>query len=314
MFARYIRTIALFLAPVLLLLTAMELGLRRIPNDYAYKHDQLLNHGADFRVLVLGSSHGYKGIDPEAMGLPGFNAANISQDLGYDRAILEHYLPHLPALEYLVLPISYGSLGARMAAGKEAWRVKNYTLYMGLDKDADALSDHLELLNRPMADQVRMLMKHYRTGRDNRACLPSGMASHQRRTGLDLDSTGRKAAARHFNHSQEAVEQGLADLDAILDLAAQHRLQVVLVTLPAWSTYRKELDPAQLERVQATCTRLAEASPTVHYLDLLNDPRFERTDFEDADHLSVSGATKASEIIAQLIGELPSRQASGGSE
>ena len=142
------RTTFLFLAPVLLLLVALEIGLRRIPNDYAYKNERLVRDGAGLRFLVLGSSHAYRGVEPDSMGGAGFNAANISQDLSYDRAVLEHYLPHLPKLEYIVLPVSYGSLGGRLELGAEAWRVKNYTLYMGIDKDASNIKHYVELLNR----------------------------------------------------------------------------------------------------------------------------------------------------------------------
>ncbi|MBK6551087.1 MAG: hypothetical protein IPG11_11875 [Flavobacteriales bacterium] len=305
MFARYLRTSAIFFAPILLILVGIEVGLRRIPNDYSFKHEQLVRNGSEFQILVLGNSHAYKGIDPEVIGLPGFNAANISQDLSYDRAVLERHLPYLPSLDYIILPISYGTLGSHMASGKESWRVKNYTIYMGIDKDANELADHLELLIRPMQDQLSMLSKYYLKGRDNRSCQQSGVASQMRRTGVDLSSTGRKAAARHFHPSNPATEQSLKDLDAIIALASQHSIEVVLVTLPAWSSYRRELDPVQLERKNATCERLANNSPAVHYFDLLDDPRFDSTNFEDADHLSFSGSVKVSKLIAILISGLP---------
>ena len=285
----------------LLLLVALEIGLRRIPNDYAYKNERLVRDGAGLRFLVLGSSHAYRGVEPDSMGGAGFNAANISQDLSYDRAVLEHYLPHLPKLEYIVLPVSYGSLGGRLELGAEAWRVKNYTLYMGIDKDASNIKHYVELLNRPVRDEVRMLRRYLTEGKDNRVCGASGAATKTMGAASDLDRSGEAAAARHTHPSTDRMDFGRKELKALVQLATEHGVHVFLFAPPAWRTYRDRLDSAQLHGVITTCEQLDREHAEVDYIDLLADPRFIKSDFADADHVSAAGQAKLSRILRAWI-------------
>ncbi|HRH70935.1 MAG TPA: hypothetical protein PLB89_15640, partial [Flavobacteriales bacterium] len=302
----YLRLLALFLLPVLLLLAGTERLLRRIPNDYSFKHRRMIEEGSSFKVLVLGNSHAYKGIDPDLMGSVGFNAANISQDLRYDRAILEKYLPSLPNLQHLVLPISYGSLGAELEQGRESWRVKNYVLYMGISEYATGLEHHLELVNRPMRDQVRMVRRYVQHGSDNRVCSESGTGSQRPAADLDLQRSGEDAAARHRRTSAEGIERSRHELERIVRLATERGIRVHLVTTPAYATYRNALNEPQLRNAISTCEHLARTNTLVDYIDLMADPRFLVDDFADADHLSVPGQRKLSRILGEWIGTLPS--------
>lgn len=291
----------LFLIPIFLLLAAMEFELRRIPNDYSYKHERLVRDGGAFRYLVLGSSHAYRGVEPERVGEGGFNASNISQDLGYDRIILERYSPYLPDLKYVILPISYGSLGGQLAEGKEAWRVKNYTLYMGIDKDAHEVEHYFELLNRPMREQVQMLTSYIFHGKDNRVCANSGASSRSTSMDRDLERSGKEAAARHFHPSLERMENGKREVLKIARMAEENGFRLLLFTAPAWSTYTDHLDSTQLRHTVEFCQELAASDPMVEYQDLLRDPRFLESDFADADHVSLSGQRKLSKILGDSI-------------
>ncbi len=299
----YWQNLIIFLFPVFLLLFAMEIMLRRIPNDYSFKNERLIRDGEAFRVLVLGSSHAYKGVDPDSLGPGGFNAANISQDLGYDRAMLEHYLPCLPKLKYVLLSVSYGSLGGQLASGKESWRVKNYAIHMGISKDARKLADHVELLNGTMQDHIQNLNDYLIHHRDNRVCKYNGAGSNRLPVNKSLDLSGKEAAERHY-HSIASMEIGKSEIRTIAALAKEKGFRLLLFTTPAWSSYTSRLDSAQLRTTITYCEKLAASDPTVEYLDLLDDPRFLDPDFADADHLSASGQAKLSFILGSWIREL----------
>jgi len=293
----YTRRVLVFLAPLALLLGVAEALLRRIPNDYAFKAERMLRDGESFEFLILGSSHAYRGIDPELMGGAGFNAANVSQDLGYDRAILERYLSSMPNLKDLYIPISYGSLTSELTLGKEAWRAKNYTLYMDLPSRSFDLGEHLELLNAPLREQLVRITGHLQNGTDNRQCASSGAGAQPLPTAVDLVSDGREAAVRH-SHPERATKTAEEHLNAIIDLATGRGIRVHLFIPPAWITYREHILPHQIATIRDVCQRHAESQQGVTFHDLLDDPRFTEADFADADHLARSGQMKLSKMLA----------------
>lgn len=286
-----------FILPMLAMIIALEVGLRDIPNDYSYKHDRLRKDGATFDFLVLGNSHAYRGVDPQQMRSTGFNASNISQDHKLDRVLLESYLADLPNLKVILLPVSYASIGSRLANGSEAWRTKNYVLYMGLPVKSEGLEQRLELLNRPMREQVRMLRDYWLTGEDNVQCDRSGAGLKAMPDTLDIRAYAVKAAARHRANSSSVVAENRKELERISDLAMERGIRVILFMPPALAPYRERLDTLQLATVLAIAGELDSKKPNVEFHDLLADPRFEISDFSDADHLGPAGASKLSSIL-----------------
>lgn len=297
----YLQRLFIFLLPVILLLGLLEALLRLIPNDYAFKHERLTQDGGTFVFLILGSSHAYKGVDPDLMASNGFNLANISQDLAHDRALLEHHIDGLTALHDVFLSISYGSLVGCLEDSPESWRVKNYTIYMNITSDRLNVSDHLELLGRPMAQQVKMLRDHLLYGKDNIRCSPNGANITAPKRSVNLAADGQEAAKRHTRPPGTSTAKNRAELDRIIALAATRGIRVHLFLPPAHASYRAALSHSQLEDVRLTCRALAARHPNVTFDDLLADPRFLQEDFGDADHLSPSGAAKLSRILAAYL-------------
>lgn len=296
---RFLFRLGLFLLPILALLCCLEMLLRRIPNDYSRKDHHLSRHGREIRFLVLGNSHAYHGVDPDRMAPGGFNAANISQDYRLDLAILERHLAGMPDLEHIFIPLSFGSLGAQLEEGPEAWREKNYVLYMGIPPVRFALKHRMEVLNRPMADQVRSVHDHLRNGKDHVRCSSSGWGQARPLAMQDLVTSGREAAERH--RKEDRCANGNADLNRLIALAAERGIMVHLFLPPAWITYRNMLDAQQLSNVRRTGKELAANFPNVTFDDLLEDQRFTRSDLADADHLSSTGAMKLSSALSAYL-------------
>ena len=88
---RFIQKVMLFASPLFLFVVASELIIRRIPNDYSYKNAYLRDNAGDVEVLVLGSSHGFYGVDPVCFSRRGFNASHLSQSLDYDYFIFSKF-------------------------------------------------------------------------------------------------------------------------------------------------------------------------------------------------------------------------------
>jgi pheromone shutdown protein TraB len=89
-------------------------------------------------------------------------------------------------------------------------------------------------------------------------------------------------------------------LAEMIEIAGKQGIRVALVTTPVLPTFSKFMEPARWERVQQDI-RLLASRPGVSYFNYLNDSRFDEHDFEDSDHLNVSGAEKLSLILDREI-------------
>src|SRR5712671_1390159 len=125
---RFLRNLCLFLAPVLLLLIAIERRMTMIPNAYTYKQAALEEQGAVTEAIVVGSSHEFEGVNTDVFSRPSFNLAMPSQSLTQSSELALKYLQvHLPAgqrtgsvlelprLRFVMLGVSYYSLPYRMS-------------------------------------------------------------------------------------------------------------------------------------------------------------------------------------------------------
>jgi len=302
----FILRFLLFALPILVLLAGMEWALRSIPNNYTYTDEQLMRHGAATKVLILGNSHAFNGVDPQSLGVSAYNAANISQDHRLDRALLERYLDGLPNLECIALSVSYASIGSRTELGQEAWRMKNYALYMGLPEHARSMEDRFELLNGEKKIAVRRLWKHWTCGTSDLSCGPRGGSPGQARPNLDMEENGSVTAKRHTKGASVLFDENRSELERIIRLAEQRNVQVLLFTPPAYETYRTKLDPMQLALSRKIPKQLETAHNNVTYIDLLADQRFNLSDFANSDHLNASGRAKLTRILAEQLDLLPS--------
>lgn len=75
----------------------------------------------------------------------------------------------------------------------------------------------------------------------------------------------------------------------------------MLLTPPAFETYRKDLNKQQLKITIETAKQLDCENNNCIYLNLINDTCFYAKDFYDADHLSEIGAEKLSKLINQEV-------------
>ncbi len=294
----YLLRVFLFTAPLATLLVWMEHALRQVPNDYSFKRDRLLEDGASFQYLVLGNSHAYRGVDPDQLLVPGFNAANSSQSHSCDRAILEKYIDHLPALKHVFIPVSYCSIGIRTEESKEAWRAKNYVIYLGLDEFATHLEYRFELMNRPMPDQVKMLRAYWDQQKDNKLCKTGGAWPKARPKDLDMERSAVAAAKRHYRGTKGNYAQNMRELQRIVTLANAHGIHVHLFAPPATWQYRAHVDPFQFQLSRSIAHYLVRNNSNVSFRDLWSDQRFVDEDFSDADHLGPLGARKLTAILA----------------
>lgn len=301
-----IRTVLLIIVPLLLGIVLCEYYLRKIPNDYSYKNEWLSNNAGSIRVLNMGSSHAFFGIEPSLFSCKSFNAAHVSQSIKYDHFIFSKFVNEMDSLEVLVLPVSYGSfLGFGPENGIEDWRVKYYSIYYGCKYHRFEPKYNLEIYNGLQFDKVwnSILCKA-----DHRTCNELGFGTTYKLENRpeDWKESGATAAKRHTRAKIDSsiMEKNIRLVGEMVNKCVEKKAQVIILTTPAFHIYRENLNREQLKLMEEFCNSFVEQYDNVCYLNLLADERFCEEDFYDADHLNEFGAAKLTKILQQTIDSL----------
>ncbi|MBO4536226.1 MAG: hypothetical protein J5702_03355 [Bacteroidales bacterium] len=301
---RFLIKTSLLLLPVLVFVVLCETGHRTADNDYKYKYRWLSEHASRVKILSLGSSHGYQGIEPDQFDDLTFNAAHVSQDLHYDEFIFNSFVDRMDSLKCLILPISYFSPWSRLEDGLEAWRVRRYHLYYHYPTSWFDPQYNLEIYSglRPRTALREIL------GKSNNLYvteLGRGTRYNKKNRSDNWKDTGILAAERHTrdNPDTNLYQANLLRVRRMIEKCREKHADVLLITMPAYITYRENLKEDQLSKAISFCLSLKEEYDNVYYLDMLADPRFTEDDFYDSDHLNEYGAAKLSYILNRAIKE-----------
>jgi hypothetical protein len=302
---KFIKYLILFFLPIFILGTSLEFLLRKIPNDYVVKKEFLDKNSDKIKVLFLGSSHAFYGINPADFSSNSFNASYISQSLDYDFEILKKYKNHWDKLECIALPVSYFTLFSKLETGKESWRVKNYLIYYGMNTSYKFI-DHSEVFSNNINVNARRIDSYYIKGNSNISCSNLGYGlSYNSKNKRDLIETGKVAAKRHSSMIDEKYfTENVNVLKSIIEFAKTKGVKVFLYTPPAYRTYTENLDSTQLNQTINTLINIAGKYDNVAYKNFLLDPSFSAIDFFDADHLDEIGAKKFTCKIDTLINRI----------
>jgi hypothetical protein len=298
---KFIQKIIIFFLPVVIALCIFEMLLQIIPNDYKYKRDQLLKNSKDIEVLILGNSHAHYGINPEYLTMKGFNFSNISQSLDLDYRLLENYGSALDNLKTIVVPVSYFSLFSRLASGNESWRIKNYVLYYHI-KGMFSIQNNFELLNGTMLSNLYRLYQYMKDRNRLITVSNDGFGlSYSSAVKNNLEETGETAALRHTHYDTKIFSYNQEMIQNIIEWCSKRNITLIFVTLPAYYTYRNNLDSNQLNETINYMVNIEEEHNNVFYYNFLENNDFISDDFYDADHLNEIGAKKFTKKIDRII-------------
>ena len=301
----------LLLLPVIVLAVSMEYMLRHIPNEYVYKKNYLDKHSGEIQILILGSSETYYGINPDYFSQNTFNAANVSQTLDMSFGIFNKYRDNFNDLKIIILPIIYHTLWTKLESSDEAWRLKNYAIYYGID--TKSLRYNSELLNGKLGINIQRLYNHYLEKKNEIYCSELGWGTSYKSGNIDnLEETGKDRALHHtYNiHSKEKMDvftENLGILDSLAAFCNRKNVELIFITTPAYYTYRENQNREQLDKMTGVIANFTKKYANCRYLNWHENPDFVAEDFHDADHLDEKGTTKLSEKLAQYIDSLKIR-------
>ena len=128
---RFLVKFLTLLLAFLLLLAILEYAYAALESDYSYKAEHLNHSENTYETIILGSSHAYYGIDPQAFKNSTFNLAHVSQSLDLDIYLLDKYKKKTN-FNTVIIPISYFSFQQSLFESDESWRATDYYYSYGL--------------------------------------------------------------------------------------------------------------------------------------------------------------------------------------
>jgi hypothetical protein len=297
-----IRFLGLIVLPIFIFFVSIEILLRHIPNDYSYKNEWLTRNAKNIKILSLGSSYGYHGIDPQYFQMTSFNAGHCSQTPLYDYLIFNKFIDKMDSLEYLILPISYFPLFMQLEKlGGESQRVKKYFNYYHFDHRPFSFQHNFEFsdfnLNIALKRIIRFYFKNETEIHVNEKGYSPLLAFYE-----DWENEGLAAVKFEYQYyAEKNYNENIRYLSLIIEKCKEKDVKIFLLIPPMWHTYYENMDDSEWSKIQNTMIDFEKNNEHVFYLNLLKDNRFQKNDFANTTHLSPSGAEKLTKILNEII-------------
>lgn len=297
---------ALFFAiPLLLIIVCAEIVFRNIPNNYQYKYTFLRDNCKDIEVLVLGSSLELDGINPNLFHRKAFNAAYYRQTPEVDRMWFDTFADSMHSLKVLIIPLSYFSLSYH--------HFNNDFYYYHYKRDCNftpcgmKTRQNFAVLSFPIKDVLKQSMNALFT---------------KDYSNIYIDSSGWEAFNGNFekapfregctasiiaDNNGKCNGSSLCTLPIYKDIIRKCQsinIQVIIISTPLTRYYRSLCNYDRIINTQETGAQLEKQFSNVHYINLFESNIFVDSDFNDASHLNINGASKLTSIIDKYIESL----------
>ncbi len=300
---KFIKKSLLFIFPVFSILIIFEIILEKLPNNYSYKKNYLDKHSKNLKVLFLGNSHVYYGVNPHFIEQRSFNAAYVSQSVNCDYAIFKKYEDQLDSLKFLFLPLDYVSLYNTIEHGPESFRVKNYFNYYGIILEG-YFPNSLEIFYGTVYGNIKRVWRVYHRKKldiySDVACNDLGWG-YWTTTNKNFMSSAKKSAEIQKQNNKNFLQRNIDLYNEIIKEANKSKIKVILLTPPAHYYYSQQFSKKEIDRIIQTGNSLSSKYSDVYYYNFLNDSSFNNDDFFDANHLNDRGAQKLSLRLNKIL-------------
>lgn len=313
--------VLIIVIPAIFFICLCEYCIRMIPNDYSYKNDWMTNNINKVKILNLGTSHGYYGINPSVFKEKAFNAAYHTQSIKYDYFIFNKFFNQMDSLRVLILTISYPSLFVQEQNMEN--RLMYYSIYYDCDYHKFIPKYNLEIWH---GLRINEIINFFLYGDNYLQCdkLGYGTTNKYNMRCTNWKDFGYKLAKLHtmkeyyadiikniaYNNDDYLkvlecmTEPCMCQIQEMIKMCAKKNIKVILLTTPTYMTYRENIDSLQMDIMIKKCEKLEQEYNNVIYMNLFDDSRFVDEDFFDTDHLDEFGAQKLTMILKQTIDSL----------
>lgn len=300
---KFLKKILFFLFPIFIVWGGLEYFYRTVESNYSYKHRTITKKYTEIEILVLGDSHAFFGINPQYMDSKTYNFSNISQSLYFDKLLIKKHIKELKNLKSVIITIGYYSLSQQDNTKEDRWRKYFYQNQMQLDVPIISVFDpkgYSLALTRRFNKSMTLINKYFEEGTII-GCDTNGWGNYYKiSSDKDLDEIALKTAKKHEDFSID-FSHNISRLQSIIDICKSNNTKVYLVDMPVYKGYIENLSSDKLAKITTTCEALDQKNENTFYINLREDPRLQKSDLYDADHLNHKGAEKFTKIIYDYI-------------
>ncbi len=290
---------------LLVISIAIEVLLLYKTNIYSYKHQYVLSHKDEIKVLVMGNSHILYSIIPDSVGDGVFNHAIPARPVYYDVELIKQYVPLLNNLEVVIMPLDYQRfyLGREVVVQKTVNQSKEestikcmYFKYMNVRTNWWYWP---ELLNSKLNYMSRIIM----TDESARECDSLGyqMLSLKNKKKRWECSTLPKHIDSTKTIDQKAYDQLYCYYKDMAQVTYNNKIRLILLGTPMYKTFWDNMNDVIVRDRERFVSKLKATYPNVEYYDFTCDIRFNPDDFYNTNHLTEVGAAKFSKIIKEIL-------------
>ena len=303
----YIHTL-LFFTPVVLLFGITEYLTRKLPSSYSQVSSYIESDAAEIETLILGPSQIWQAVNPALMSSSTLSLASGSQHHDTDFAILKQIRPDLPQLKTVVLELSYSHLELPHN-GRYFWKNSVFLEYYGINSfdRATYFKDRFIFLSNPKFFSEKLL-DYYIKGEN--------LTSFNR---FGFDENNYAGIFKSLNYNEEKIikrkkfkinkepnlklfEYNSAYFLDILDYLQAEDLDVVVCTIPMFTTYLSQRNPDILRRRDSILEVIGKRYPNVSILNRETDTiNFNLWNFTNPSHMNPDGAKKFTPILSKFI-------------
>ncbi len=303
---RFLFNILIFACCFLCFVGTCELLVRQIPNDYSVKKNLLEKKHSNIKILCLGNSQMYFGINPVFFNKTAFNAAHVSEPLQMSQFILNKFDSGLDSLETIIISMSiFTPFSTWEPGGKgEAWRIKHYHIYYDYPIPWYDIEDRFELSNLNYNNLIRwkkaLLNPNGIVYSDEMGFGHNYLQYHTRdwencSDAIRVHTTDNYSKSPNVEYNRQILQQ----------IIEKHpHANIILLTTPCWKTYTENVDQGQRHYVEKISSEIADQYENCIYMNLFEDSRFTAEDFADAYHLSEAGACKLTKIMNAFLNDI----------
>lgn len=298
--------------------------LENLSSEYYYNYDYDYYHlkyelekakTKDIDTLFSGSSYGVFGIDLDSIDRA-VNLSMISQDLYYSLRGIYDVCAVNEGIKNIVLCTPYYYFFSDLSRTQNQEEISRVAkVYDPLFRDVHScvlLNPKLDILFKSEIFDIPLLMetvvqqecaKGYFSNNRKRKDCETRCWSDKKRSWSDLDEeekaeAGRVRASYHMEGCKyiNSFYENKIYFEDFVDFTAERGINLLLVVPPHSRYYAENIT----KDCKAAFFDVINGKDC-HLLDLSEDPRFDEEDYNDADHLNDTGATKMTRIIMDRI-------------
>jgi hypothetical protein len=298
----FLKYIFVFLIPIFSYFIFFEIYLRGINTTYKIKEKELISNQNKIELLILGNSHSVYGIDPNQFDLIAYNLANVNQSLYFDKRIVLKHIDELTNLRFVIISLDCHSLYfSSQTIIRDTWSYYGHGIEYKNEMPNLSKISYLNGYTNKVA--INFLEKDFskKYNKIKAIDVEEGVDLNEKITKgwFSLNGTNKKIMneenyqirANLFNEiikNSTEKKEILNDLEDFIFQLKARKITPILLTIPCFAPFRKQLNDTLIEQTTKDIINLANKN-NIRYWNYFGLP-LDETNFYNCDHLNYYGA------------------------